>query len=115
MQTATISFDRNGKSIGWSANYPQGGMELAHIAYQAKKVKSEPFIPLGRKTMPQRQAHALNFFSEYVNERGYETREQAFHGARMFKPAQSGKKEKRSLIEKVIDFFYEYEGDENYG
>lgn len=110
MQIATISFDRNGKSIGWSANYPQGGMELAYIAYQAKKVKSEPFIPLGRKTMPQRQAHALEYFTELNNRQGYETREQAEFGKGVNRKIDKNKKiEKLSFLERLIGFFYEYD------
>ena len=113
MKTAML-YKHNG-AYAWSANYATGGTDLIKAAEQVKKIADKKVIPLGRRTMPQRQEHALNFFCEYVAERGYTTREQAFHGTRMYKPAQSGRKEKRSLIEKVIDFFYEYEGDENYG
>lgn len=108
MKTATL-YKCNG-AYCWNSNYPMGGYDLVKTVEQTRKVKSEPFIPLGRHTLEQRQEHALDFFSEYVNERGYETREQAFHGARMKKPDNGKNKEKQSFIEKLLSFFIDYEG-----
>ena len=108
MNTARLNFTSDGRCSGWDANYPQGGADLARVTAQIKRVKKDPFIPLGRKTMPQRQANALNYFSELNTRQGYETREQALYGRGVKpRPVMREYRDKKSILEKVIGFFVE--------
>ena len=56
----------------------------------------------------QKQERALSYFSELNATQGYETREDAEYGARVrSRPMQQYRREKKSIIEKVISFFVE--------
>ena len=105
MQTAVINFDRNGKSVSWSANYATGGMDLYKAAVQIRRVKRDPYIPLGRRTISQRADEALKGYTSLIGRQGFQDRQQAEYGARV-KDKYSGK-DKRCFWEKIYDFFVE--------
>ena len=85
MKTAAIYLDRSGRSFKWSANYPQGGIDLLKCAIDIRRAKHKPYIPIGKCHENERTDDPLRGFTDLVRRQGYQTREQAEYGARVKK------------------------------
>ena len=94
MQTAVISFDSSGRSYSWSANYPQGGIELCRTAFMIRRAKKIPYIQIGRDMLSEKAEKVLKGYTALVNRQGFESREQAEYGARVGKKSAVHKRQR---------------------
>jgi hypothetical protein len=87
-----------------------GIMELGYCADGTPVMR----IASGRENVRfrQKQEKALDYFTDVCRTQGYITREDAEYGARVrSRPMQQYRREKKSIIEKVISFFVEEIGE----
>lgn len=103
MRVAVLTKTKHG--VSWSANYAEGGRELMSMIGEVRRVRNDPFFNVGNRDIKRRQK-ALDSFTELNRRQGYETREDAEFGARV-KAKPVLREYKRSVLEKVIDFFYD--------
>jgi len=105
MDTVKMNFTKDWQFIGYSANYKNCGKDISVAAMQMQATTDKPFVNLGRRTVHERAVEALKGYSASNARQGYMTREQAEYGKKV-RPFVV-KERKKSLFEKVIEFFVE--------
>lgn len=107
MKTAMLY--RYGDINYWTGNYAEGGKDLLNAGKLERSADDTQTIHIrpAQLTAERRKEVDISFESYIRLNRKYEyqTGEQAFNGdkARVFTPV----KQKKSLLDRVIDFFYE--------
>jgi len=111
MNTARLY--RYGERSYWTANYADGGADLIKAATQEREALDKPAIHIRpAKLSAERRAEVDKSFKGYIRlnrKYGYQTRECAYSGD---KPIiiKEYRRPRRTLLQRVRDFFVETEG-----